>query len=141
MLKGVLKMILDTQKRAILTMREQGEAYSKIANALGLSLNTVKSICRRNGVIIDHSDWSQNKDHVLCRCCGKPLEYSKSKGKNKLFCSNKCRYTWWNSRRRKQPYYLICERCGKQFISFGNRNRKYCGRECYTLSRYGDGLP
>lgn len=139
MLKGELKMIPDTQKRAILTMREQGETYSKIANALGLSLNTVKSICRRNCVIIDHSDRSQNRDHVLCRCCGKPLEHSK--GKNRLFCNNKCRYVWWNRHKSRQPYYLICEYCGNRFISFGNKKRKYCGRECYILSRYGEGLP
>ena len=129
-------MISDTQKRAILTMREQGVVYSKIADTLGLSQNTVKSICRRIGVTIA---CSEKQDHTRCRCCGKPLE--QSKGKTKLFCSNKCRYTWWNQHRRKQPYYLICEYCGKKFISFGNRKRKFCGRECYILSRYGEGLP
>ncbi len=137
MLKGVLDMISHTQKQTILAMREQGVVYSKIANNLGLSLNTVKSICRRNSVTTAHS--VKQSDNKLCRCCGKLLEQDKRK--NKLFCSNKCRYAWWNSHRRKQPYYLICEHCGKKFISYGNRNRKYCGRECYTLSRYGEGLP
>jgi hypothetical protein len=28
-----------------------------------------------------------------------------------------------------------------EFDSYGNRNRKYCGRDCYIQSRYGEGLP
>ena len=32
-------------------------------------------------------------------------------------------------------YNLTCEYCGKEFESYGNKNRKYCSRACYVASR------
>ena len=39
------------QKRRITLMRQQNVGYATIANELKLSLNTVKSFCRRNGLL------------------------------------------------------------------------------------------
>ena len=30
-----------------------------------------------------------------------------------------------------------CEKCGKKFISYGNKDRKYCCHECYIEDRFG----
>ena len=38
--------------------------------------------------------------------------------------------------KREGSYTLVCEQCGKPFISYGNKNRKYCGRECYFRHRF-----
>lgn len=130
-------MIADIQKETILSMRQQGASYSGIAEQLLLSPNTVKSVCRRSGVKItrpvEHSS-------DVCKTCGEPLQQIAG-GRKKTFCSDKCRYLWWNRKRCRYPYRLTCSHCGKQFVSYGNRNRKYCGRDCYILSRYGEGLP
>ena len=105
-------MITNYQKHSILQMRRGGMTFAEIGEALDLSSNTVKSVCRRNTL-----------------------------KERKVFCSNHCRYEWWNRTRAKKPYLLTCYHCGKQFTSYGNRKRKFCGRECYLLSRYGEGLP
>ena len=36
---------------------------------------------------------------------------------------------------KKAYYHLTCQRCGKEFNSYGNKNRKYCSRECYAETR------
>lgn len=125
------------QKQAIINLRVQGLTYAEIAAIMEISPNTVKSYCQR------HNAKPQKMKPLpenTCKNCGKPLE-QKNGTKKRTFCSNKCRYDWWNQHRSKYPYHLVCHQCGREFISFGNRNRKYCGRECYLESRYGEGLP
>ncbi len=130
-------MLADVERDVIIAMRRQGVSYTGIAEQLALSPNTVKSICRRNGATA-----LQIAEHPanVCKNCGKPLQQTPG-GRDKIFCGDKCRYQWWNRKRSRHPYRLICSYCGKQFISYGNKSRKFCGRDCYTLSRYGEGLP
>lgn len=130
-------MIPAIQKEAILSMYQQGRKYKEIAEILLLSPNTVKSICRRSGIKPAQFD---KPDRGKCKNCGKTLHHSPG-AKPKTFCSDHCRYVWWNRKRGFQPYRLICRHCGKEFISYGNEKRKFCGRECYLRSRYGEGLP
>lgn len=131
-------MIEPKLKQSILTLRQQGASFMEIANFLSLSPNTVKSICHRSG--IQGALTTANVDSDICKNCGKPLTQISGK-KKKVFCNTQCRTEWWNKSRSRQPYRLTCYSCGKEFISFGNRTKKYCGRECYRLSRYGKGLP
>lgn len=132
-------MLSTPQKEIILSLRQKGTSYSEIAQALMLSPNTVKSICYRHKGQF-HQEGPPSNNINVCRNCGGSL-WQKPGTKKKLFCSDRCRYTWWNRSRSKQPYRLVCHYCGRDFISFGNRKRKFCGRECYLLSRYGEGLP
>lgn len=126
-------MISSVQKDAILAMRQQGRSYQEIAERLALSPNTVKSVYHR-------APKPEMSTLDTCKNCGASLPQNIA-GRKRTFCCDKCRYSWWNKRRRKQPYRLTCYCCGKQFISYGNRKRKFCSRECYILSRYGEGLP
>lgn len=127
----------ESQKQTILDLRVQGLTYAEIAQAMELSPNTVKSCCRRHNVKPQKMEPLQENS---CKNCGKPLAQKKGT-KKKTFCSNKCRYDWWNRHRQKRVYHLVCHQCGRQFISFGNKKRKFCGRDCYLASRYGEGLP
>lgn len=132
-------MTLDKyQKDSILALRDQGKSYQSIADTLMLSANTVKSFCRRSdtGKADDAGTASENS----CRNCGAILSQAPG-AKQKTFCCDKCRYAWWNRRKSRHPYQLTCCYCGRKFISFGNRKKKFCGRECYLRSRYGEGLP
>ena len=131
--------VSDSQKEMILYLRGQGTSYTGIARNLSLSPNTVKSICYRHKDRLEPEPQQKAGDDV-CKNCGKPLQ-QKPGTKRKTFCSNRCRYAWWNHIRNKQPHLLVCQQCGREFISYGNRKRKFCGRECYSLSRYGEGLP
>ena len=64
----------------ILHYREQGLGYKKIAALTGYSLNTVKSVCRRN----------PNGEEKLCLQCGAKLVRTPHY-KEKKFCSDICR--------------------------------------------------
>lgn len=137
--KGHVLTISNNQKEMILYLRGKGTSYARIAQSLALSPNSVKSICYRHKKHLG-AEQQQEGTGDVCKNCGGPL-HQKSGTKQKIFCSDHCRYSWWNRTRNQQPYLLICQQCGREFISYGNRKRKFCGRECYCLSRYGEGLP
>ena len=128
------------QKHTINRMRRQGIPYAVIARKLGLSTNTVKSFCHRKNISVQ--EISDISDTSHCRNCRKNLAQS-AKAKPKIFCSDKCRYAWWNHHRRysEQKYLLRCHGCSNEFTSYGNKHKKYCSRSCYANSRYGEGLP
>ena len=130
-------MITNYQKQSILQLRGKGLTFAEIGEALSLSSNTVKSICRRHQL---KAAQEKQATEGICKNCGEPLKQTPG-ARRKVFCSSHCRYEWWNRTRAKKPYLLTCYHCGKQFTSYGNRKRKFCGRECYLLSRYGEGLP
>ena len=117
-------------------MRSHGKSAADIAIALGLSVNTVRSYIRRHP--------PKDAVQVGCRRCGKPV--MQVKGRNaKYFCSDRCRNAWWNAHpekvQRKAYYRLTCQFCGKEFVSYGNKNRKYCSRLCYADARRSRSVP
>ena len=116
-------------KIAINNMRLEGHSPSVIVATLGLPNGTVRSHIHRNPVI---------PGTKACKNCGKPLMQPKGR-REKKFCSDACRMAWWNSHQedvsRKAYYNLVCQQCGKEFESYGNKNRKYCCRACYVTSR------
>ena len=111
-------------------MRSRDKSAADIAIALGLSVNTVRSYIRRHP--------PKDTVEVGCRQCGKPVMQHKGR-KAKYFCSDRCRNAWWNAHPEKVQriayYRLACRFCGKEFVSYGNKNRKYCSRLCYADAR------
>ena len=112
------------EKYAIENMRRKGYSSGTIASVLGVSRNTVKSFLRRN---------TNTCDERVCLNCGKPVKQHQGR-KEKKFCSDKCRMVWWNSHQdcvAKQAFYtLICQHCGKPFLTKGKRKKKYCEDSC-----------
>ena len=125
----------EIQKEQITTLRLQGMGYMKIGKMLGISNDTVRSFCRRNGL-----SGETGKDAVLCKQCGKVIKII-PKQKPKKFCSDKCRTLWWNSHlecvERKAVYSYTCACCGKPFTAYGNKSRRYCSHKCYITDRFG----
>ena len=128
----------NTQKQRIAAMRGNGESYASIAAALGLSENTVKSHGRRYR-LDDITTEVQNSPVMTSPCaqCGKPM--SVTKRRDKRFCSDTCRLTWWKERpqalNRKAIYHFSCSHCGAPFHCYGNNHRKYCSRGCYAKAK------
>lgn len=118
------------EKEQINELRSQGYGYKKIAQVLDLSVNTVSSYCRRNEI--------EKYRCAVCKQCGAELKQT-PKHRKKKFCSDKCRFTWWNAHpesvSRKAVYHFVCEYCGREFSSYGNSHRKYCSRACYGKSK------
>ena len=124
----------NQQKEQIRTMRLQGAGYIKIGKALGISDNTVRSFCRRNGL------GENAKNTLSCKQCGKLIKII-PKQKPKKFCSDSCRNAWWKDHQecitRKAVYEYTCSCCGKPFTAYGNNHRKYCSHSCYIADRFG----
>ena len=125
----------DAQKKQIREYRNGGYGYKKIAQTLGISVNTVKSFCRRNDI---------NGDTVIKPSVTLTGEIQQiAKQKKKRFCCDKCRNEWWNSHldqvKRKAVYDFKCPHCGKEFHIYGDRRRKYCSHECYIADRFKGG--
>ena len=89
----------DHQKAQIIKLRVAGNGYGKIAQMLDISLNTVKSFCRRNninGATAAESSATLTGETSTCENCGREIQQI-AKQKKKRFCCDKCRNEWWNS--------------------------------------------
>ena len=131
------------QKEQITKLRATGASYGKIASALGMSVNTVKSYCQRNPVVKEEPPAPVSLTHISqCPQCGTTLEQTPGH-RQKRFCSPKCRMAWWSSHpeqmKRRKPTNAECQHCGTVFIHYGSRQRKFCSRVCYLAHRYGQG--
>jgi len=132
----------DTQRTQIKELRLAGYGYKKIAQALCLSVDTVKSYCRKNNLagVMAGNPSSSADGKTYCKQCGKEL-LQKPNQKTLLFCSNECRQAWWNDHpekvNKKAFYHLVCACCGAGFASYGNKKRKYCSHACYIADRFG----
>lgn len=87
---------MDAEKMEVIScLRELNYPYSFIANELKMSINTVKSICRRAGIrprVHQRKTKEEKKTANICKCCHKPLPDSKRK--DSQFCSGYCRTKW-----------------------------------------------
>ncbi len=112
-------------------LREAGKSYADIASTLHVSVNTVKSTCRRNGI-------ENFNDRQHCMNCRRRLEGAT--GNRRTFCSNVCRYQWDYRHRvltEENAEARVCLTCGKEFFSYPSAARKYCSHSCYIAARYG----
>uniref|UniRef100_UPI00405673B4 RNA polymerase subunit sigma-70 n=1 Tax=Agathobacter sp. TaxID=2021311 RepID=UPI00405673B4 len=136
----------EQQAKQIRKMREQGIGYRSIALTVGLSRDIVRNFCKSRGLSGYGPALTKNlQEQVMlgkaCLYCGKEIEQP-STGRPKKFCSDKCRREWWKghpeqvNRKDSALYSAVCSRCGKEFLSYGNKNRKYCSHGCYIKARF-----
>ena len=134
-------MTID-EKRMLTTYRQQGLGYKKIAQLMGLSVNTVKTYCKRNALGGKTAADDQHSIGKVCKCCGAPL-YQTPGQKPRLFCSDACRTKWWNAHpeqvKHRSDRQVICGHCGKTFSVNQNSTRKYCSHACYIADRFHGG--
>jgi len=117
---------MTNDKRKILELKQMGYGYKKIAKELNLSLSVVRYACNK-----------MNEEELLggsCEQCHVKLKSIKGR-KEKRFCSDKCRWKWWNQHHdelKKRAYYThICKYCNKEFTIYAVKERNYCSHECY----------
>ena len=121
-----------SQKQQITSMRYARLSYADISAKTGISVNTVKTFCRRN-CLTD----AELAEQSICMNCG--CSITNGKYRPKKFCSDKCRMAWWNIHQdqvnRNAHYSFTCAHCGESFTVYGNAHRKFCSRACYLASR------
>jgi len=126
------------QKARIFNLHQQGVSALKIADTLGLSVNTVKSFCRRKQSPVCDISEKPSPVETKCKNCGQPL-IQRPKQKRRRFCDDYCRLAWWGKHRdclnRKALYPAVCAHCYKNFYSYGNKNRKYCCHAHYIAAK------
>ncbi len=135
----------EEQKLLIKKLRYEGIGYKAIGLQLGLSRDVVRNFCKKNGMdgygkrIKLARKMEEKPDE--CRLCGKPI-FQNATGRPRRYCCERHRREWWKlnqdliNKKPKSQYELVCEQCGKTYISYGNKNRKFCGRECYVAYRF-----
>jgi len=131
----------DEQRQKIKSMRLQGIGYRRIADTIGLTRDSVRGYCRRNGLggygkelIKEHKNIIEEEFlFILCRNCGTELQQHKL-GRKRKYCGMECKREWEKAHRKQYAFH--CEYCGKEFKSLGTKKRKYCNQECYTRDRF-----
>ena len=131
----------EQEKQQISIYRQQGLSYTVISNTMKISINSVKTYCKRNGLGgVRAMEKTSRSNICVCDNCGMLVKQIPGR-KKKRFCSDKCRNLWWNSHQdqinKKANYKCVCIYCNKIFISYGNKYRKYCSHECYIKNRFG----
>lgn len=128
--KGLV--MTEAEKLRIHKLSQEGLGYKKIAAALELSVNSVKTYLRRHPA---NEDAAAIPD--FCEMCGKPITQTPHR-KHKRFCSDSCRISWWNAHPdkggKRTLHAFTCAYCGRSFQS-GAKGRRYCSRTCYAADR------
>ena len=131
----------DQEKQQIAIYRNRGLSYTAISRMMEISVNSIKTYCKRNGLGgVRAFEKTNGAEVCACENCGTPVMQNPGR-KKKRFCSDKCRNAWWNADQdevnKKANYDCVCEHCKKPFVSYGNKHRKYCSHECYIEDRFG----
>ena len=80
----------DNQKQQIKQYRDQGLSYSEISRMLGISVNSVKTYCKRHALGGAKAFDKKPSTQFCCEQCGKHVKQNPGR-KKKRFCSDSCR--------------------------------------------------
>ena len=64
---------------------------------------------------------------VVCKYCDKEFD---TKGKDRIYCSNECLS-------KASRVVSTCKNCGKEFMYYISKKKKYCCKECYSAAING----
>ena len=133
----------EEQKSEIMLLRRQGVGYKRIAVIMEISVETVKSYCRRNfeenaikAEVSMRNAFSDDKSGSFspCKHCGRPLQQTPGK-RRREFCGSACRVAYWRAHPKKLQFQR-CAGCGT-LLPMGSISRKYCSHACYIRHRFG----
>ena len=100
-------MISKQQIKSIENLRATNHSYSSIARILDLPVNSVKSVCRRHNFTVDEAHNAKpavsHEELIQCKYCGKLMDNLWHRQK-KAFCSDRCRWSYWNREKRLTHY-------------------------------------
>lgn len=86
----------DDLRYKIKELKEMGYGYKKIAKELSVTASAVRYAYTK----INEEDSLVSN----CKHCGITMKSTKGK-KRKVFCSDKCRWQWWNQKHREDKHH------------------------------------
>lgn len=86
---------METIKREVTKLKKAGYGFVKIASILSVSVKEVRSIYKE----IDEEKLLNG----TCKNCNANITSLKSK-KIKQFCSDRCRWDYWNNKQKTERY-------------------------------------
>ena len=77
-------------------LRDEGYGYKKIASELSMTVSKARYMCMK----------TLDEDMLIGNCenCGLKIKSLIGK-KKRRFCSDKCRYEWWNQKHREEKHH------------------------------------
>lgn len=85
--------MIDSKKQKIIELRDIGYGYKRISKELNIPVSTIRYICNNLNTEEIKKD--------ICIYCGKETILIPHK-KAKKFCCDKCRWSYWNNKRREE---------------------------------------
>ena len=82
----------------VFLLRVGGYTISRIHEITGINEETIKSRCRRAGLV---GNYSRSINTNFCKQCGTQLTRLPGR-KKKEFCTDKCRLEWWCNKYRAE---------------------------------------
>lgn len=79
-------------EEAVIKLKKEGFSFKKISEELSIPISKVRKIC------------SEAEEALLfgeCKNCKTEIKSVKGK-KIKQFCSDRCRWDWWNSKQKQE---------------------------------------
>jgi hypothetical protein len=86
---------MERIKREVTRLKKAGYGFVKIANTLSISVKEVRSICKE----VDKVELLKGN----CKQCNSKITSVKGK-KIKQFCSDRCRWDYWNNKQKVERY-------------------------------------
>lgn len=133
--------LTNAQTKRIDELRSKGVGYRLIAQELNLSRDAVRYYCKTHDLAGYAEDQMLENDNTdQCRQCGTSLPQNSSR--QRRFCSDACRWKWWHEHGDEQVrpsathQEVVCSNCGKTFMAYITRARKYCCHDCYIRDRF-----
>ena len=125
-------MLSDRDKDNIRTLRDLGFGYKAIAKQLSLKKHAVRDYCRYWGLTgygrLQLAETIRNNlkcysvlEKWQCKNCGNTITRRwGTSGRQKKFCSDKCRYAYRNKRLKNNEINNVFERSSDDFSHSGN---------------------
>ena len=129
------------QKARIEEYRKRGIGYRTIAAEIGVDRDAVRYYCKKVELAGTRPKSQEFIKGLRCQQCGILLSRNRD-GRQRIFCSDQCRYKWWNTNGKTLPRpsgccdEIKCACCGKTFLDYRNKKRRYCSHECYIRDRF-----
>ena len=119
------------QKNLILKLDRKGKINKDIQKETGLSAGTISMFlkkCREEGV--DH--------FTQCPNCFKEITiYKKRRSRiERIYCSQACKKAYYKRTGIEKTLKKTCECCGKEFMTYPYRIRRFCCKSCAMKYRH-----